>query len=112
MDPERQRAVAQGLRDGDPDAWAALYDAYYESVCRCAARLLGGGAQDVADVVQETFLAAARSARQFDPARGSLWNWLYGIARKQTALHYRRCGRDQAALRNGRLMTSRAAVAG
>jgi len=44
----------------------------------------------VADIVQETFLAAARSARTFDPARGSLWGWLSGIARRQAALHFRR----------------------
>jgi RNA polymerase sigma-70 factor (ECF subfamily) len=40
--------------------------------------------------VQETFLAAARSARSFDPARGSVWSWLSGIARRQAALHFRR----------------------
>jgi RNA polymerase sigma-70 factor (ECF subfamily) len=44
----------------------------------------------VADIVQETFLAAARSARSFDPARGSVWSWLSGIARRQAALHFRR----------------------
>jgi RNA polymerase sigma-70 factor (ECF subfamily) len=44
----------------------------------------------VADVVQETFMGAARSARGFNPARGSLWVWLWGIARNQVALHYRK----------------------
>ena len=53
------------------------------------ARQVGPDAADVADVVQETFLAAARSARQYDPAKGSLWMWLCGIARRHVALHYR-----------------------
>jgi RNA polymerase sigma-70 factor (ECF subfamily) len=44
----------------------------------------------VADVVQETFLAAARGARQFDPQKGSLWGWLAGIAHHQSALFWRR----------------------
>jgi len=44
----------------------------------------------VADVVQETFLAAARSARGYDPRRGPLWVWLWTIARRQIALHYRK----------------------
>jgi RNA polymerase sigma-70 factor (ECF subfamily) len=44
----------------------------------------------VADVVQETFLAAARSAKNFDSRRGSLRLWLYGIARRQIALYYRK----------------------
>jgi RNA polymerase sigma-70 factor (ECF subfamily) len=93
MDEQHQRGVAQGLRDGSPEAWRALYDAYAERVWRCAARLMGPGAAAVADVVQETFLAAARSARSYDDARGPLWLWLWGIARNQVALHYRREGR-------------------
>jgi RNA polymerase sigma-70 factor (ECF subfamily) len=41
-------------------------------------------------VVQETFLAAARSAGQFNPRRGCLWIWLWTIAQRQVALHYRK----------------------
>ena len=48
----------------------------------------------MADVVQETFLAAARSAGGYDPERGTLWLWLTGIARRHVALHYRRQGRQ------------------
>jgi RNA polymerase sigma-70 factor (ECF subfamily) len=92
MDEQHQRGVAHGLRDGSPEAWRALYDAYAERVWRCAARLMGPDAA-VADVVQETFLAAARSARSYDAARGPLWLWVWGIARNQVALHYRREGR-------------------
>jgi RNA polymerase sigma-70 factor (ECF subfamily) len=40
--------------------------------------------------VQETFLAAARSARNFRPDRGTLWVWLWTIARRQVALYYRK----------------------
>jgi RNA polymerase sigma-70 factor (ECF subfamily) len=48
----------------------------------------------VADVVQETFLAAARSAGGYDASRGSLWVWLGGIARNHVAIHYRRQARQ------------------
>jgi RNA polymerase sigma-70 factor (ECF subfamily) len=51
---------------------------------------MGPAAADVADVVQETFLAAARSAGNYDVSRGSLWVWLSGIARNHVALHFRR----------------------
>ena len=87
---ETERAIAAGLRAGDADAWARLHDEYAPRVWRTVARLLGGCEGAVADVVQETFLAAARSARGFDPARGPLWAWLWGIARTQTLLHLRR----------------------
>jgi RNA polymerase sigma-70 factor (ECF subfamily) len=82
--------LARGLAAGSIAAWHRLYDAYSESVWRCVARRVGPFREDVADIVQETFLAAARSARTFDPARGSLWAWLSGIARRQAALHFRR----------------------
>jgi RNA polymerase sigma-70 factor (ECF subfamily) len=67
-----------------------VYDLYAQPVWRVVARLMGPGSTDVADVVQETFLAAARSARTYDPQRGSVWLWLCGIARRHVALHYRR----------------------
>ena len=60
------------------------------SASGAVARLLGPNSADVADVVQETMLAAARSARTYDEVSGSLWNWLWGIARLQVALHFRK----------------------
>jgi RNA polymerase sigma-70 factor (ECF subfamily) len=90
MDEQHEREVARGLREGKADAWRALYDAYAERVWRGVARLMGQQSADVADVVQETFLAAARSATTYDPARGPLWLWLWGIARRHVALYYRK----------------------
>ena len=89
MDDDQARRTAQGLRTGDPAAWRALYDAYAERVWRGVARLVGPHPADVADIVQETMLAAARSVRTFDETKGSLWQWLWGIARTQVSLHYR-----------------------
>jgi RNA polymerase sigma-70 factor (ECF subfamily) len=81
--------IAEGLQRGSREAWSRLYETYAERVWRQVAGLMGGDAADVADVVQEVFLAAAKSARRFDPARGSLWMWLLGIARHQVALRLR-----------------------
>jgi len=69
LDEQHERRIAHGLRDGKTDAWQALYDAYAERVWRGVARLLGPHSTDVADVVQETMMAAARSAATFDAAR-------------------------------------------
>lgn len=90
MDPQREQELTQGLRSGDPDAWRGVYDEYAQPVWRVVARLMGPTSADVADVVQETFLATARSAKTFDPERGSLWLWICGIARRHVALHYRK----------------------
>lgn len=90
MDDHQEQEVARGLRAGKPEAWRRLYEAYARRVWRWVARLMGPASADVADVVQETFLAAARSARKYDASRGSLWLWLTGIARNHVALHYRK----------------------
>jgi len=111
MDEKQARDVVRGLREGRPDAWHSLYDAFAERVWRGVARLLGPHSADVADVVQETMLAAARSARNYDATQGSLWVWLWGIARLQVALHFRKQKRhdrlkqagDWLAASNGRL---------
>ncbi|HUV41217.1 MAG TPA: sigma-70 family RNA polymerase sigma factor [Sedimentisphaerales bacterium] len=90
MDKDTEREIAKGLQEGDRSAWLQLYEAYAESVWQNIARFMGYGCPAVADVVQETFLAAARSAKNFDPRRGSLWIWLWGIGRRQIALYYRK----------------------
>ena len=87
--PESSDDVA-GLRSGSPEAWGALCEKYSERHWRYVARLLGSEHDAVADAVQETFLAAARSAAKFDPERGTVWAWLTGIAHHQVALHWRK----------------------
>jgi RNA polymerase sigma-70 factor (ECF subfamily) len=86
-DPDRQ--IAAGLQEGKSEAWSALYQAYFDRVWRLAGRMIGPDASAVADVVQETFLSAARSVRTFDPSRGPLWLWLAGICRNQVAAYFR-----------------------
>ena len=90
MDKNTERKIAQGLQQGNRQAWLQLYEAYAEPVWRNISRLTGGDSAAVADIVQETFLAAARSARNFRPDRGTLWVWLWTIARRQVALYYRK----------------------
>ena len=99
MDDQQQREVAEGLRDGRPEAWRALYAEFSQPLWRHVARRLGSDAADVSDVLQEAFLAAARSAHGFDATRGSLWSWLRGIANNQLALHFRRSARHDDATR-------------
>jgi RNA polymerase sigma-70 factor (ECF subfamily) len=90
MDKKTERQIADGLRQGERRAWLELYEAYAEQVWRNVSRLVGSDSAVTADIVQETFLAAARSAGNFDPDRGSLWIWLWTIGRRQVALYYRK----------------------
>lgn len=96
MDKSAEQEIARGLQEGSRGAWLQLYDAYAEVLWRNVSRLVGADSAAVADIVQETFLAAARSARHFKPHRGSLWVWLWTIARRQVALYYRKQKRNPA----------------
>jgi len=90
MDKNTEREIVEGLQQGERGAWLQLYEAYAERIWQNISRLMGYDCPSVPDVAQETFLAAARSAKNFNPGRGSLWVWLWGIARRQIALYYRK----------------------
>ena len=68
-------------RDGDADAFDALFDRYHVPVFNFARMMLGSA--DGADVVmQETFLAVVRSAASYR-GRGLFRAWVMRIARNQ-----------------------------
>ena len=90
MDKDTELEIASGLRAGNRQAWLQLYDAYAERLWTDVGRRMGFDCEEAADVVQEIFLAAARSAKGFNANRGSLWAWLWGIGRRQIALYYRK----------------------
>ena len=86
----QQTEIADRLKAGDAAAWQHVCREFAPEVWRFVARrMLGKSAANVADVVQETMFAAARSANNFDPQRGTIWNWLRGIAKNQIALSFR-----------------------
>lgn len=62
----------------DPERFAVLFDRYFTQLHMYVTRRLGGAAGD--DVAAETFLVAFRERSRFNPARGSVRAWLYGIA--------------------------------
>ncbi len=93
LNPQEQLDVGDRLRSGDRTAWAALYENYSVAIWRLTARLVGSDAAGVADIVQEVFLAAAGSARRFDPEQGTLWSWLAGITHRQVSNFWRKAER-------------------
>jgi RNA polymerase sigma factor (sigma-70 family) len=70
------------------DAFLRAYDAHCESLLRFFARRVLV-ADAAADLTAETFAEAFASRRQFDPNRGDLSAWLYGIARHKLADYLR-----------------------
>ncbi|MEU5943622.1 RNA polymerase sigma factor [Micromonospora sp. NPDC047548] len=71
----------------DPESFADLYDRYFGELHRYAARRVVGPAGD--DLAAEVFLVAFSQRSRFDPARGSVRAWLYGIATNLIQRHRR-----------------------
>jgi len=68
-------------RNGDLEAFDALFDRYHGPVYNFARSILGN-ADGAEEVLQETFLAAARAAASYTPRR-RLRAWLMRIARNR-----------------------------
>jgi RNA polymerase sigma-70 factor, ECF subfamily len=66
-------------RRGDAVAFSELFAGFERPLFRYAAHMCGRDAAD--DIVQETFLAVLRGSGRYDAARGSVGNYLFGIAR-------------------------------
>lgn len=68
------------MRSGAADAFAALYRRHQGPLYRFAL-LRCGAADTAADVVQETFMGLLTDRFKFDPLRGQLQHFLFGVAR-------------------------------
>jgi RNA polymerase sigma-70 factor (ECF subfamily) len=76
VDDER---LLEGACRGDADAVSRLFARYQASIYRYAVHMCGRDAGD--DIVQETFLSVMRQLERYDPARGPVIGYLFGIAR-------------------------------
>jgi len=76
---------------GDAHAFARLYDRYDRPCFQFIRRLLGGAHAEAAeDLHQETWIAIARNAAAFDPAKASFKAWLFTVARHKVFDHFRK----------------------
>jgi RNA polymerase sigma-70 factor (ECF subfamily) len=79
--PETDDQLFVRLRAGDEGAFVALYRKRQGALYRFALHM-SGSTSTAEDVTQEVFLALLRDACGFDPDRGTLSGYLFGIARK------------------------------
>jgi RNA polymerase sigma-70 factor, ECF subfamily len=87
--PESDEQLLQRMRAGDESAFLLLYRRLQGGIYRFALQMSGSAAA-AEDVTQEVFLALIRDGLGFDPNRGTLSGYLYGIARKQVLRHLER----------------------
>jgi|SRR5579883_264212 len=90
-DTWRERTTRDAVLAGDAEAWRQWYDAHFDRLAAYIAWRCGGLRDLTDDVLQETWLVVVRRLRSFDPARGTFFNWICGIASNtaRTALRAR-----------------------
>jgi RNA polymerase sigma-70 factor (ECF subfamily) len=86
--------LADSLRQ--PERFGHLYGRHFPAVYAYIASRLGPDEAD--DLTAETFVAAFRRRASFDPARGSVRPWLFGVATRLVAQHRRAEARRYRAL--------------
>ncbi|WP_410587395.1 RNA polymerase sigma factor [Amycolatopsis sp. lyj-23] len=80
----------------DVERFTQVHDRYFPDIHRYVAGRLG--AQAAEDVAAETFLVAFDRRKAFDPTRGDLRAWLFGIATNLVSRHRRKEARHYRAL--------------
>ena len=78
-DPRDDRLLRR-MMAGDEDAFADLYREKHPAIYRFALHMTGNKAV-AEDVAQEVFMTLIRDPQRFDPARGTLGGFLFGVAR-------------------------------
>ena len=79
-DPTQDLALLTDMRNGSASAFEQLYRRHQGPLYRFAL-LRCGSAASAADIVQEIFLALLNNTLKFDPAKGVLQGFLFGVAR-------------------------------
>jgi RNA polymerase sigma-70 factor (ECF subfamily) len=92
--PDGLTALLRRIAAGEECALAELYDLTVARLFSLAT-LIVRNTQDGEEVVCDVFVQVWRSARQYDPQRGSAFGWLLTICRSRAV---DRCRRNRAAL--------------
>jgi len=80
--PDDQQLLRQ-LARGNESAFAAFYERYQGRLYRFALHMSGNSAT-AEEVTQEVFMIVIANPKAYDPAKGSVAGYLFGIARNLT----------------------------
>jgi RNA polymerase sigma factor (sigma-70 family) len=87
-DEIRDEALLSSVAAGDGEALGTLFDRHHVAVERFVGRLALCDAEELADLVQTTFIEVRRSARRF-VGGSSVKTWIFGIAANLARHHVR-----------------------
>ncbi|HEV3197274.1 MAG TPA: sigma-70 family RNA polymerase sigma factor [Bryobacteraceae bacterium] len=87
--------LMKAVAAGDEEAFTLLFRRYQRAIFHFACRMTGS-VEAAEDLTQECFLRVLRSAKRFDPERGSLRVYLYATARNLTIREAQKLSSEQA----------------
>jgi len=90
---ERDDVLLRRSAKGDEDAFAEIYRRYQAPLYRFALRMTGS-VWAAEEVVQEIFMTLVREPKKYDPQRGALGAFLYGVARNRVLKQLERAPRE------------------
>ncbi len=76
------QAFLQFQKDGDPEALARVFDGTAIDLLQIASHLVSS-VEDAEDLVQATYLVAIEETASYDPTKGSVASWLFGILKNR-----------------------------
>jgi len=82
------------LAKGNEDAFRAVYDCYQGSIYRFALHM-SGNRSTAEEVTQEVFMQLISNAKGYDPAKGPVAAYLFGMARNLTRRSLRQLPREE-----------------
>ena len=92
---EKQDALLRRAVRGDEQAFLALYQRHQSALYRFALRMTGSS-WAAEEVVQEVFLLLIREPHKYQPERGELGAFLYGVARNRVMKHLEKTPREMS----------------
>ena len=92
-DDERDDVLLRRSAKGDEEAFTVLYRRHQAPLYRFALRMTGSS-WAAEEIVQDVFMTLIREPGKFDPDRGTLGAFLYGVARNRVMKHIERAPRE------------------
>ena len=89
----RDDVLLRRVAKGDEDAFTLVYRRHQAAIYRFALRMTGH-AWASEEIVQDVFMTLMRDPKKYDPGRGPLAAYLYGIARNRVMKHLERLPRE------------------
>jgi len=90
---ERDDVLLRRAAKGDEESFVLLYRRNQAALYRFALRMTGN-AWAAEEVVQDVFMTLMRGPKKYDPARGPVAAYLFGIARNRVMKHLERLPRE------------------